>query len=714
MAKTIDYDVVGSYNNQRISPIDAERSVNLFEYIDALGKKQKSLIFTSGLLNAGYTFGTETLGFRAQFVNNGQMYCVVGNGVFLILSTGVLTQIGQINTTNGYVGVDANTFQVIFVDGMNGWIYDTMTTVFTQITDVSFPAAPLDVCMLDNFFVVINGGTNQFQLSMLDQGLVWGPDTQTVIADDTVGHNWLTLTSTADYRTGVPFQLSVTPVASQTFTADDTVGNNWLILSSTANYPTGAPFTVTTTGTLPAPLMTVTTYYAINVDGTHIRAATSYANAIANMPITLTTNGTPTNTITGSGSLPMPLTIEDTYYAIGIVTGTSPNTTYDPIHIRVASSLANAEAGIAITLTSNGSPTQTITSLGQLQEAQITTHPGTIVACRTLHRRLFLFSQNYTEVWENAGSGTNLPFRRNNSLLMEVGTPAIGSIATGFDMMFFLSQDKDGLGPVMMVRGTESIPASNRALDVQLAIYAASTGVADCRAFMIKENGMIFYRMNFTSSNHTYIYNVSQSDPTQDAGKKWHEEEVLDFKRHLAQTHAYFNGINYVGSYIAPILYQISGAYFDNDGEPIRRMRITKPFTPPGYQRIRVDRLQLDLLQGSIYEQEIIFLEKDLLAENSDFILTEASVMILLDQEQAATNPQGLFVLMSVSKDGGQTYGFKQAAPMGNIGQRTFRTLWRKVGTTVRGQSFVAKFEFYGVVPFAIMGASWAIEILPE
>ena len=95
---------------------------------------------------------------------------------------------------------------------------------------------------------------------------------------------------------------------------------------------------------------------------------------------------------------------------------------------------------------------------------------------------------------ENAGEGTNLPIRRNNSSLMEVGTPAIGSVSVGFDRMFFLAQDKDGLAGVVEVAGTQTESVSNRALDFQLAQYAADPlmGVADARGVLIKENGLIF------------------------------------------------------------------------------------------------------------------------------------------------------------------------------------------------------------------------------
>lgn len=613
MTDSVDFDIVGSYNNQRVSSIDSERSVNCFEYIDPASKKKKALINTAGLLNGNRTFPGATGGFRAQFVFNTDEYSVIGNGLFKENAIGSISFLGTLTTNTGYVGVDANTFQIEFVDGSDGYIWDTIANTFTVITDTSFPPNPIDVCNLDGFFVVASGGTNTFLLSSLNQGLVYGGSSNVFTAN------------------AVTDQLTVT--------------------SNTLNYQTGVPFTVTTSGALPSPLTASTQYFAIRIDATHIKVATSYANAIA---------------------------------------------------------------GIAINITGAGSGTNTLVSDGQLQQGAITSHPGTIVACRTLHRRLFLFSQYFTEVWENAGIGTNLPFRRNNSLLIEYGTPCIGSIAVGFDKMFFLSQDRDGLGSVMEVIGAQAIPISNRALDFQLAQYAAAQQITDCRAFLIKENGLIFYRMNFTAANHTFVYDVSLSDPTNEDGNKWHEEEVLNGDRHPAQTHAYFNGINYVGDYRSPTLYIVSNDVFTNNGEAIRRMRISRPIVPPGYQRIRVDRFQLDMLQGNISDLLPIQQDINLLTEDGDPILTESGDNIILDQSFMLSNPQELFVFLSLSKDGGQTYGYLVKAPMGAPGQRRFRTVWRKLGVVPRGQAFVVKIEFFQAVPFIVLGASWCMEVMPE
>ncbi len=728
-----DYDIVGSYDNQRITTINAERTVNLFEYIDPQGKRPKVLLPTAGLVDAGLNFGSETGGSRAAFVFNNprvsqEMYLVYGSSVFRVTgSTDALsiTHIGdftvlvnnvpEVTTTTGYVGVDANQYQIIFVDGVAGWIWDTIAETWTQITDTGFPAKPIDVCYLDGFFVVANGGTNTFQLSQINQGMVWSGSTST-FSTTASPTNQLTLnTNTANFATGVPVTLSTNTPAPATITAVNT-GTEVLTLNmSNENFQTGTSLRFSSTATLPNPLAAGTTYYSImqglpSDNPGMIKVATTYANAIAGIAINITTTGSGTNTVTATSILPTPLIAGTTYYVIRVGNATG-NT------IQLATSYENAIAGIAITLTDTGSPMNNITVTGQLQLGSITSHPGTIVACNTLHRRLFLFSQNYTEVWENAGLGTNLPFRRNNSLLMEVGTPAIASVKVGFDRMFFLAQDQDGLAGVMEVRGTESILVSNRALDYQLAQYALTPGlgVDDAWGILIKENGLIFYRLNFTKANHTYVLGVTMS--TQEA-VKWHEEETLEFNRHPAQTHAYFGGTNYYGDYAHPLLYEVDDTVSTNNHEAIRRMRIGRQMTPSGYNRLRIDRFQLDLLQGAEdLEFPGSFVDVDLLTEDQIDITTESEIDIILETQIEVPsifnggNPE---VFLSVSRDGGQTYGNHLIAKMGKIGERTYRTVWRKIGTTPRGQGFVPKIEFYNEIPFVVLGAAWDFEDMPE
>lgn len=476
-----EFDIVGSFSKQPIKSFDSQRTVNLFEYTDTDGKRGKVLINTSGLIKV-LEIVAGIQGWRASFVFQGFVYFVVNSTVYRMNSNLVESVLGELTTSNGFIGIDANTHQVIIVDGVAGYIYDVTSGVFAQITSIGFPSLPIDVTFLDGFFAVPAGGTNTYTLSALNDGTTWDA----------------------------------------------------------------------------------------------------------------------------------------------------------------------------------------------LDSAAINTHPGTITAIQTLHRKLFIFSQVFCEVWENAGLA-DFSFRRNNSLLMEYGTVAPASVATGFDRMFFLSQDTQGLGHIIMVSGTQAIPVSDSALDYELNSYST---VADGSGFVYQDWGIIFYRLNFTVANKTWVFNVSQSTPDD---LRWHNEEMLDGSRHVAQTHFYLNETHYFGSYNSGKCYQISNTTYSNDGEAIKRERIPQIlFDAKGNNRVRVDRLYIDYVQG-----------------------TATSIGI-------DANP---LVFLEISRDGGQTYGNTLTAPMGKIGQTTFRTIFRKLGAA---KSFTFRIRFYNQVKYIILGATIDYEVLPE
>ena len=80
-------------------------------------------------------------------------------------------------------------------------------------------------------------------------------------------------------------------------------GNTFTVNTSTdqltvaANIATGTPLIITAPSGFPASLVDDTIYYAINVDTTHIRLATTYANSLSNTYIDLTTAGSGTLTV---------------------------------------------------------------------------------------------------------------------------------------------------------------------------------------------------------------------------------------------------------------------------------------------------------------------------------------------------------------------------------------------------------------------------------
>jgi len=123
----------------------------------------------------------------------------------------------------------------------------------------------------------------------------------------------------------------------------------------------------------------------------------------------------------------------------------------------------------------------------------------------------------------------------------------------------------------------------------------------------------------------------------------------------------------------------------------------------------------VDIIQG-LAEISNLGEELELLAENGDIITTETDLNILLESSGAPPIyfPGEHVIYLSISKDGGVTFNYRQAATVGAVGDRKHRTVWRKLGVIPRGQAFVPKIEFYAEIPFIILGAAWAYEVMPQ
>ena len=115
------------------------------------------------------------------------------------------------------------------------------------------------------------------------------------------------------------------------------------------NLDTEDPVVVSSTSTLPAPLTVDTTYYVIKVDDDTIQLAASVADAQSGTEIDLTTVGAGTHTVQ-TDTLAVPLDPDTTYYAIKIDANT----------IQLAASISDAQAGTDIDLATTGAGTQTI------------------------------------------------------------------------------------------------------------------------------------------------------------------------------------------------------------------------------------------------------------------------------------------------------------------------------------------------------------------
>lgn len=160
-----------TYQSESVD-LNSQRCINWYPVLG--GPKGKNVVALRGTpgLNLWSSIGGDPI--RGwHHVPGKDLYVVAYNQFYVVNRVGIVTAKGTINTTSGTVSMDDNGTEIMIVDGTtDGWIYDTDTDTFAEITDADFIGGDT-VVFLDGYFIVNQPGTGIFQINTLYDGFTW-------------------------------------------------------------------------------------------------------------------------------------------------------------------------------------------------------------------------------------------------------------------------------------------------------------------------------------------------------------------------------------------------------------------------------------------------------------------------------------------------------------------------------------------------------------
>ena len=310
------------------------------------------------------------------------------------------------------------------------------------------------------------------------------------------------------------------------------------------------------------------------------------------------------------------------------------------------------------------------TSIDPLDFASAEGSPDNLVTLIVDHREVWLFGQNSVEVWYNAGL-PDFPLARIQGAFNEIGCQAPYSVAKLDNGLFWLGKDARGNGIVYRSKGYTGERISTHAVEWQIQQY---TTLADAVAYTYQQDGHAFYVLNFPTADTTWVYDVSTG--------VWHERagwENNAFTRHRGQNQMNFADEIVVGDYVGGVLY----AYDMNvyaEADTIQKWLRSWRALPTGQNNLKrttQHSLQLDC---------------------------ESGVGLVTGQ---GSDPQ---VMLRWSDDGGHTWSNEHWKSMGQIGQYGYRTIWRRLGMTMKIRDRVYEVSGTDPVKIAIMGAELILD----
>lgn len=305
-------------------------------------------------------------------------------------------------------------------------------------------------------------------------------------------------------------------------------------------------------------------------------------------------------------------------------------------------------------------------SIDGLNNAQAESDSDGLLIPYAWRETLYLMGRKTIEPWWNSGQG-NPPFDKIQGAVLKMGLGAIHSVADTPDLMFFLGSDKQfhSLTP-----GTSAVDTviSNPAMAKQIQKYLVT---GDCIGWTMELEGQWFYVANFPTQDITWVYPV---------GGEFFQVGTGATGRWRANSYANVFDKYLVAEYNSGNIYELDAETYTDAGQAIIRTRDTA-------------NIHSGLVGEDNQEFEINGLE----------VVVETGIGLLSGQGQ---DPR---LMVSVSRDGGKTFGTERFLRIGTLGERV--TVKTGPFGRFRTSGCVMRFRASDPVDFNIYNINADIEI---
>ena len=340
------------------------------------------------------------------------------------------------------------------------------------------------------------------------------------------------------------------------------------------------------------------------------------------------------------------------------------------------------------------------TSIDPLNFASTEGSPDGLTAVASNFREVWAFGTNSIEVWYDVG-GTGFPLQRIQGAFNELGLAAPYSVAKMDNGLFWLGRDRRGQGIVYRANGYSGVRISTHAVEWQIQQYA---DMSDAIGYTYQQDGHSFYVLIFPSANTTWVYDA--------ATQAWHERAGFvngQFTRHRSNCQMAFNNKIVVGDFENGNIYAFDLDDYSDNGSIQKWLRSWRalPQGTNNLHRTAQHSLQLDAQTGALLPAVNVDItgadDIFIVSEIDAFLLTESGIY-LIDEVGQNINPQPS-VMLRWSDDGGHTWSNEHWKGMGAVGQYFYRTIWRRLGMTVKLRDRVYEISGTDPIKIAIMGA---------
>lgn len=310
---------------------------------------------------------------------------------------------------------------------------------------------------------------------------------------------------------------------------------------------------------------------------------------------------------------------------------------------------------------------------------------------------IMIFGSNVTESWQDVGAAL-FPYQRNSTFNVDYGCLTPSSIAELENFVVWLGVNEQ-TGPVIMyTQGSGIQTISTDGINYK---FSQLTNPNNCTAFLFKQDGHLIYQITFPDDNLSYAYDFgSQLFFTV-------SDESLNY--HPARQVVFFNNDYYFVSLKGSNVYRFGtqytyASYEDDVPQIIPRIRVVPPVRMPSQRYFIAKSLGFTIENGQFNRVTTTRSGNghdgdEITTEDSFLLLTEDSNIITTENNSHASEQAyetfSEVVDLSISRDGGESFGSSARLPLNRIGKRKSRFIWQRLGI-VNDATFQLRFSGYG------------------
>lgn len=338
--------------------------------------------------------------------------------------------------------------------------------------------------------------------------------------------------------------------------------------------------------------------------------------------------------------------------------------------------------------------TVTASQIGTIQSK-----PGTIQAAVPVPgggNNLLILATTGAESWQDLGLAI-FPYQRNSTFNIDYGCLNASSIAELDNFIVWLAVN-DQSGPVIMYSmGNQTQQISTDGIDFKLANL---TNPTNCSAFLFRQDGHLIYQFTFPDDNLSYAYDFNS--------KLFFTVTDENLNYHIARQVVFFGNDYYFVSLNGGNVYRFGTQYTDAEYAPddikeLPRIRVCPPLRLASQRYFIAKSLGFTIENGQPNAITTVVAQP---GNNGDSIATEDLVDIVTEDGLILSTETDLSITytyevrseavdLSVSRDGGESFGSSWRLEMNKVGKRKSRFIFQRLGI-VNDATFQLRFSGFG------------------